>query len=218
MASLSAPATTEQMIQEQLKERDRMMTQSIQALAMDRLRSSVRSLSRETEFQNRPVVESFGYAPLYIPRYLKWNSGKSRLEATTDGPTWSPKTADEQKIYSTIKIIEEYEKTGKGLPSFTSGASLPYEWSLAGIYSSPDFGNRPDSWVDRKKWETGNNKYGVKPGVTLASYRDKLMQRAQEAPPWAGAPNPPLKSAAKTSSDWLTEYLNWLNYSKMYPA
>jgi hypothetical protein len=79
MASLSAPATTEQMIQEQLKERDRMMTQSIQALAMDRLRSSVRSLSRETEFQNRPVVGPFSYAPLYIPEYQRWSMGQQRV-------------------------------------------------------------------------------------------------------------------------------------------
>jgi hypothetical protein len=84
MASLSPPATTEQMIQEELKQRDRMMTQSIQALAMDRLRSSVRSLSRETGFQSRPAVEQFSQAPLYIPNpeYMKWSNTLGKLVGT----------------------------------------------------------------------------------------------------------------------------------------
>ena len=84
MASLSGPATSEQMIQEELKQRDRMMTQSIQALAMDRLRSSVRSLSRETEFQSRPAIEPFAQAPLYIPNpeYMKWSNTLGKLVGT----------------------------------------------------------------------------------------------------------------------------------------
>jgi hypothetical protein len=66
-ASLPAPAKPIDMALEQIKERDRMMMQSIQSLAMDRLRTSVRSLSRETQFQSRPKVEPFSYSPLYVP-------------------------------------------------------------------------------------------------------------------------------------------------------
>lgn len=45
---------------------------SIQSLAMQRIRDSVTTLSRETGFRERPV-EQFSQVPLYIPEYQRWS-------------------------------------------------------------------------------------------------------------------------------------------------
>lgn len=66
-SALSAPDTAEEMVLYHLREQDRRMNQAIQALAMDRMRMSLQSLSRETQFQSRPPIEPFSYSPLYIP-------------------------------------------------------------------------------------------------------------------------------------------------------
>lgn len=81
MAIPSTPATPEQMQVEALKELDRMRTMSIQSLAMQRIRDSVVTLSRETGFRERPV-EQFAQAPLYIPKYQQWSSTLNKIVGT----------------------------------------------------------------------------------------------------------------------------------------
>jgi hypothetical protein len=81
MAIPSTPATPEQMQEESLKELDRMRMMSIQSLAMQRIRDSVVTLSRETGFRERPV-EQFSQAPLYIPQYQQWSNSLGQLVGT----------------------------------------------------------------------------------------------------------------------------------------
>ena len=88
MAIPSTPATPEQMQEESLKELDRMRMMSIQSLAMQRIRDSVVTLSRETGFRERPV-EQFIQAPLYIPKYQQWSNTQQKLVGTAP-PTAMP--------------------------------------------------------------------------------------------------------------------------------
>lgn len=78
MAIPTKPATPNEMAIESIKELDRMRMMSIQALAMQRIRDSVASLSRETGFRERPV-EAFAQAPLYIPQYQQWSNTLGKL-------------------------------------------------------------------------------------------------------------------------------------------
>ena len=57
MAIPTTAATPEQMRVEALKDLDRVRNMSLQALAMQRIRDSVTTLSRETGFRERPVEQ-----------------------------------------------------------------------------------------------------------------------------------------------------------------
>lgn len=81
MAIPTTAATPEQMRDESLKELDRVRMMSLQALAMQRIRDSVVTLSRETGFKERPV-EQFTQAPLYIPKYQQWSSTLGKIVGT----------------------------------------------------------------------------------------------------------------------------------------
>jgi hypothetical protein len=151
MASLSAPATTEQMIQEQLKERDRMMTQSIQALAMDRLRSSVRSLSRETGFQSRPVVGSFAYAPLYIPEYQRWSMGQQRVVGFA--PPQMPNIRGALQPGLMSEANKAVSQGRSGVERFASAGVFRQSWNSIGTEVSPWKKWAQDwlTWNDKQK-------------------------------------------------------------------
>ena len=84
MAIPTNPATPEQMQIEAIQELDRMRNMSLQALAMNRIRDSVMTMSRETGFRERPI-EQFAQAPLYIPEYRQWSNTLGRLVGT-DAP------------------------------------------------------------------------------------------------------------------------------------
>lgn len=83
--SLSGPDAPSVMGEQEARQRDTAMTMAIQALAMDRLRASVRTLSRETGFESRPM-EKFSYAPLFIPKFRKWSNELQKIVGT-DAPT-----------------------------------------------------------------------------------------------------------------------------------
>lgn len=85
MAIPTNPATPEQMQIEAIQELDRMRNMSLQALAMNRIRDSVMTMSRETGFRERPI-EQFAQAPLFIPQYRQWSNTLGRLVGT-DAPT-----------------------------------------------------------------------------------------------------------------------------------
>jgi hypothetical protein len=82
--SLSGPDAPSVIGEQEARQRDTAMTMAIQSLAMDRLRSSVRSLSRETNFESRPM-ENFAYAPLFIPKYRQWSNELQKIVGT-DAP------------------------------------------------------------------------------------------------------------------------------------
>ena len=86
--SLSGPDAPSVIGEQEARQRDTAMTMAIQSLAMDRLRSSVRSLSRETNFESRPM-ENFAYAPLFIPKYRQWSNTQQKLVGTPP-PTTTP--------------------------------------------------------------------------------------------------------------------------------
>jgi hypothetical protein len=104
------------MIQQELKQRDLMMTQAVQALAMDRLRSSIRSLSRETLFQSRPPIEQFAQAPLYIPNpeYMKWSNTLGKLVGTPAPTRMNLEQALESGRVTRGRVIGSL---GRGTPS-----------------------------------------------------------------------------------------------------
>lgn len=85
MAIPTSPATPEQMQIEAIQELDRMRMMSIQSLAMQRIRDSVVTLSRETGFRERPV-EQFSQAPLFIPQYRQWSNTLGQMVGT-DAPS-----------------------------------------------------------------------------------------------------------------------------------
>lgn len=136
MAIPKDPATPEQMQVEALKELDRMRMMSIQSLAMQRIRDSVMTLSRETGFRERPV-EAFSQAPLYIPQYQQWSNTLGKLVGTP-APT-APEFA--RPGWRSLR-------SASGVARQTSRDGVPFV-NMPGIYA-----NRPkeyQAWIDRAR-------------------------------------------------------------------
>lgn len=173
MASLSGPATSEQMIQEELKQRDRMMTQSIQALAMDRLRSSVRSLSRETGFQSRPAIEPFAQAPLYIPNpeYMKWSNTLGKLVGTP------------MKQYSSLyEAARGGEFALRSTPRYSSQYTLSRNFRLTMNSTPPTAEERGTlSDIELRNWYQMPAGSGRRLNTILNSINQRLRSEWEEA-------------------------------------
>lgn len=130
----STPATPEQMQIEAIQELDRMRTMSIQALAMQRIRDSVMTLSRETGFRERPV-EAFAQAPLFIPQYRQWSNTLGRLVGT-NAPTGP--VAPHLSRRSAVQHWERASKIGEQALRALKGESVMSE----GGYGWTKVGNR----------------------------------------------------------------------------
>jgi hypothetical protein len=163
MASpLSGPQTTEQMIQQEIKERDLMMTRSVQALAMDRLRASIRSLSRETGFQSRPPIEQFSQAPLYIPNpeYMKWSNTLGKLVGTP-APTMMNIQQALDSGFAKVRgpSTVRYGYSGGNLPttytypSYEIGGRIYQEWQTGAINKRlrEDYQRRYKAWQEAQR-------------------------------------------------------------------
>lgn len=124
MAIPSTPATPEQMQIEAIQELDRMRMMSIQSLAMQRIRDSVITLSRETGFRERPV-EQFAQAPLYIPQYQQWSNTQQKLVGM------APPSAPNRRVYKSrglnfgtveeeLGYLSRVDRTGRPWAMFQS--------------------------------------------------------------------------------------------------
>ena len=94
-----------------------MRMMSIQSLAMQRIRDSVASLSRETGFRERPI-EQFSQAPLFIPQYRQWSNTLGRMVGT-DAPSgpitpYLPRNSASQHWQRASKIGEKALRALKG--------------------------------------------------------------------------------------------------------
>lgn len=137
MAIPSTPATPEQMQIEAIQELDRMRMMSIQSLAMQRIRDSVVTLSRETGFRERPV-EQFSQAPLYIPSYQQWSNTQQKLVGT---PPPTKPTVNRPKFAAWLAAeswIANFGETAYGLRG-------PYSYNT-GQYSASEIRARESAW------------------------------------------------------------------------
>lgn len=169
---LLPPDTPEQMQARAVAELDRMRMMSIQSLAMQRIRDSVMTMSRETGFRERPV-EQFTQAPLYIPpgmqwsqqagkvisEYQQWSNTLGRLVGTPE-PTrpimpWSIKKPAQSRMYkSAVQSAEDAAKILRGETVMRPSTDGMPEYKLTYEQAVSEVSRRPSarpwlSWLDR---------------------------------------------------------------------
>lgn len=85
-----------------------MRMMSIQALAMQRIRDSVTTLSRETGFRERSV-EQFSQVPLYIPEYQRWSKTLQSIVGTPPPtlPEFKPSPSYTRYDYDSTRLTAE---------------------------------------------------------------------------------------------------------------
>lgn len=158
MAIPTSPATPEQMQIESIQELDRMRMMSIQSLAMQRIRDSVVTLSRETGFRERPV-EQFSQAPLFIPQYRQWSNTLGRLVGTPE-PTRPKRPAGMSP--SSSRQYESFMKQVEDATAVLRGETVM----------------RPDRYV------VGRNRTVFTPGGQLTYEQARSELRGGHARPW----------------------------------
>ena len=109
-----------------------MRMMSIQALAMQRIRDSVTTLSRETGFRERSV-EQFSQVPLYIPEYQRWSMSLQSIVGTA--PPTQPKFLTNTRAGSWIE-----QKVATAMKSGTEIKTASLLKEVARMGSDPRWG------------------------------------------------------------------------------